>query len=90
MRLTAAASTNMTRSACGVPEDDESDLTPALAGALGMLALIMVGLRVVQRVWIKKSFGWDDGLILMGFACAIPLNVLAFPRMLYLAIQDCP
>ncbi|PLB38047.1 uncharacterized protein BDW47DRAFT_105736, partial [Aspergillus candidus] len=48
-----------------------------------MSALIMVSLRVVQRVWIKKSFGWDDGLILMGFACAVPLNVLAFPLQAY-------
>lgn len=52
-----------------------------------MSALIMVSLRVVQRVWIKKSFGWDDGLILMGLACAVPLNVLAFPCMLHTPIS---
>ena len=59
------ASTNATRAACGVPEESESDLTPGLAGGLGMMALIMVVLRLLQRLCIKKSFGWDDGLILM-------------------------
>ncbi|PLB50889.1 hypothetical protein P170DRAFT_493031 [Aspergillus steynii IBT 23096] len=59
------ASTNATRAACGVPEESQADLTPGLAGGLGMMALIMVVLRLLQRTCIKKSFGWDDGLILM-------------------------
>ena len=63
--LTDIASTNMTRAVCGIPEDNEADLTPALAGSLGMLALIMVILRWSQRIFVKKSLGWDDGLVLM-------------------------
>lgn len=59
------ASTNMTRASCGIPEESAANLTPALAGSLGMLALIMVALRWCQRIFIKKSLGWDDGLILM-------------------------
>ncbi|KAK1142066.1 hypothetical protein N8T08_008148 [Aspergillus melleus] len=47
------------------------------------MALIMVVLRLVQRLCIKKSFGWDDGLILMALACAAPLNCLAFPMQKY-------
>ncbi|KAL4751314.1 hypothetical protein BDW72DRAFT_203155 [Aspergillus terricola var. indicus] len=70
--LTSAASTNMTRSTCGVPEESEADLTPALAGSLGMLALIMVGLRIGWRTATKKTFGWDDGFILL----AIPDNAV--------------
>ncbi|KAL4765021.1 uncharacterized protein BDW70DRAFT_147325 [Aspergillus foveolatus] len=63
--LTSAASTNMTRSTCGVPEESEANLTPALAGSLGMLALVMVGLRIGWRTATKKTFGWDDGFILL-------------------------
>ncbi|KAL5001726.1 hypothetical protein BDV10DRAFT_159610 [Aspergillus recurvatus] len=73
------SSTNMTRSACGVPEESQANLTPALAGSLGMLALIMVGLRIGWRTATKKAFGWDDGFILLAIACAIPLNCMAFP-----------
>jgi hypothetical protein len=64
--LTDIASTNMTRAVCGIPEDKEADLTPALAGSLGMLALIMVILRWSQRIFVKKSLGWDDGLVVTG------------------------
>ncbi|KAG2420252.1 hypothetical protein HFD88_005053 [Aspergillus terreus] len=73
----------MTRAACGIPEDNEADLTPALAGSLGMLALIMVILRWSQRIFVKKSLGWDDGLILMALVCAAPLNCLTFPMKSY-------
>ncbi|KAE8349543.1 hypothetical protein BDV28DRAFT_160402 [Aspergillus coremiiformis] len=76
-------STNLTRSACGIPEDNHANLTPALAGVLGMLALIMVILRLVQRVFLKKSFGWDDGMILMALICAVALNCMAFPLQKY-------
>ncbi|PYH88103.1 hypothetical protein BO71DRAFT_469331, partial [Aspergillus ellipticus CBS 707.79] len=76
-------STNATRAACDIPEASRADLTPALAGALGMLAIVMVALRMSQRIFMKKSFGWDDGLILMALACAIPLNVMAFPMQKY-------
>ncbi|PWY89158.1 hypothetical protein BO70DRAFT_350390 [Aspergillus heteromorphus CBS 117.55] len=76
-------STNTTRSACGIPEANQKDLTPALAGALGMLAVLMVALRMGQRIFMKKSFGWDDGLILMALACALPLNIMAFPMQKY-------
>ncbi|RAH65923.1 uncharacterized protein BO66DRAFT_414770 [Aspergillus aculeatinus CBS 121060] len=58
-------STNYTRAACGIHEESKASLTPALAGSLGMLALIMTGLRMAQRTMMKRSFGWDDGLIVM-------------------------
>lgn len=72
--LTSAASTNMTRSTCGLPEESEANLTPALAGSLGMLALIMVGLRIGWRTGTKKTFGWDDGFILLAMVCTPSLH----------------
>ncbi|OJJ97623.1 hypothetical protein ASPACDRAFT_45714 [Aspergillus aculeatus ATCC 16872] len=72
-------STNYTRAACGIHEESKASLTPALAGSLGMLALIMTGLRMAQRTMMKRSFGWDDGLIVMAMACAAILNIMAFP-----------
>ncbi|RDW60501.1 uncharacterized protein DSM5745_10959 [Aspergillus mulundensis] len=76
---TQLASTNATRAACGIPEESNAGLTPALAGSLGMLAVIMVGLRVIQRTVTRKVFGWDDVLIIFALVCAIPLNAMAFP-----------
>ncbi|KAF9893352.1 hypothetical protein FE257_011784 [Aspergillus nanangensis] len=73
------SSTNITRAACGMPEKSETDLAPALAGSLGTLALIMVILRWSQRMFMKKSLGRDDGLLLMALDCAAPLNCLTFP-----------
>ncbi|PYH48072.1 CFEM domain-containing protein [Aspergillus saccharolyticus JOP 1030-1] len=73
------SSTNYTRAACGIHEESKASLTPALAGSLGMLALIMTCLRVSQRTMMKHSFGWDDGLIVMAMGCAAILNLMAFP-----------
>ncbi|KAI9375048.1 hypothetical protein BJX61DRAFT_540196 [Aspergillus egyptiacus] len=73
------ASTNATRAACRVPEANEADVTPALAGSLGMLAIVMVCLRILQRTVAKKVFGWDDVFIMIALACSIPLNAMAFP-----------
>lgn len=43
---------------------------PALIITLSILfpsALLVVGLRTYTRVIIAKSFGWDDGIILVAF-----------------------
>ncbi|RAL13436.1 CFEM domain-containing protein [Aspergillus homomorphus CBS 101889] len=69
--LTRTGSTNSTRAACGIHEESKASLTPALAGSLGMLALIMTCLRMSQRTMMKRSFGWDDGLILMAMLLLI-------------------
>lgn len=73
-------------SICQVPEASQARITPILAGILGMLALIMVGLRVIHRSVFNHLFGMDDGLILAALLCAIPLNCLMFPSKLAIAI----
>ncbi|KAL4926237.1 uncharacterized protein BDV17DRAFT_293662 [Aspergillus undulatus] len=52
------------RAACGIPEESNTDLTPARARPIGMLAVIFVCLRVIQRTVTRKVFGWDDVLII--------------------------
>lgn len=66
-------------SACQVPEASQARTSPILAGVLGMLALIMVTLRLIQRSVFNRQFGYDDGLILAALICAIPLNCVMFP-----------
>ncbi|KAJ5161210.1 hypothetical protein N7492_006602 [Penicillium capsulatum] len=66
-------------STCQVPQANQSRVAPILAGVLGMLVLIMVSLRLIQRAGFNKLVGVDDGLIVMAFICAAPLNCLMFP-----------
>lgn len=73
------AATNLTMSVCQVPEATQANITPILAGCLGMLALIMVMLRLVQRSAFDRLLGIDDALILAALICAAPLNCLMFP-----------
>lgn len=78
-RLISAAATNLTMTTCEVPQDSQAGLSSILAGVLGMLALIMVSLRFIQRAVFSRQVGVDDGLILAALICAVPLNVLMFP-----------
>lgn len=73
------AATNLTMSTCEVPQASQADVSPILAGILGMLALMIVIVRVIQRTVFRQNFGWDDGLIVGALVCAAPLNCLMFP-----------
>ncbi|PGH10932.1 hypothetical protein AJ79_05178 [Helicocarpus griseus UAMH5409] len=53
-------SQNMTMSACKVPQASQSVISPAIGGSFGSVALIMVVMRVVSRIRVRQSFGWDD------------------------------
>ena len=64
---------------CQVPQADQSRVAPIVAGTLGMTALILCALRVLQRAMFKQSFGLDDALIITSLVCAAPLNCLMFP-----------
>lgn len=66
-------------STCQVPETNQARISPIIAGVLGVIALIMVTLRLVQRSVFSQQFGYDDGLIVAALVCAAPLNCLMFP-----------
>ena len=43
---------------------DVSPAVIAIPATFGSLAIIMVVLRLIDRIFVhKSSFGWDDGLI---------------------------
>lgn len=73
------AATNTTMEVCQVPQQSQEHITPILAGVFGMLALIMVSLRVIQRVVFSRVFWWDDALCVAALLCAGPLNCVMFP-----------
>lgn len=75
-------------SICQVPETSQAGITPILAGILGMLAFIMVMLRLVRRCVFDPLFGIDDGLILAALICAAPLNCLMFPSKLAASLES--
>jgi hypothetical protein len=85
MGIYTTAATNLTMSACQVPEASQARTALILAGVLGMLALIMVALRLVQRTVFNRLFGFDDGLIVAALICAAPLNCLMFPSKFVVA-----
>lgn len=66
-------------STCQVPETSQARIPPILAGVLGMVALIMVLLRLIQRSVFNRQLGYDDCLIAAAVVCAAPLNCLMFP-----------
>lgn len=66
-------------SICDIPQASQALISPVLAGVLGMLALIMVTLRLIQRTVFNRLFGLDDGLIVAALICAAPLNCTMFP-----------
>lgn len=37
----------------------------AVALTLTIIASIVVTVRVYIRIWVKRTFGWDDGLIVI-------------------------
>lgn len=71
--------TNLTMSTCQVPQASQAEIAPILAATLGMLTLMMVILRVIQRTVINRNFGWDDGLIVVALCIIIPMNCMMFP-----------
>ncbi|KAF3391414.1 hypothetical protein F1880_007957, partial [Penicillium rolfsii] len=76
---TGLTATNLTMSMCQVPESSQARISPVLAGVLGMVVLIMVVLRLIQRSVFNRQLGYDDGLIAVAVICAAPLNCLMFP-----------
>lgn len=82
----STAATNLTMTACQVPQESQARTSSILAGVLGMLTLILVALRLVQRFLRNRLFGFDDGLIVAALICAAPLNCLMFPCKLELTI----
>ena len=64
---------------CEVPQASQALISPVLAGVLGMTALIMVSLRLVQRTAFNRLFGLDDAFIVAALVCAAPLNCTMFP-----------
>ncbi|KAJ5096960.1 hypothetical protein N7456_007681 [Penicillium angulare] len=66
-------------SICQVPQASQALISPVLAGVLGMAALIMVSLRLIQRTVFNRLFGLDDGFIVAALVCAAPLNCAMFP-----------
>lgn len=78
----STAATNLTMTTCQVPQESQGRISSILAGCLGMLALILVALRLVQRFLRNRVFGFDDGLIVVALICAAPLNCLMFPSKL--------
>lgn len=66
-------------STCQVPEVSQATISPILAGVLGMVAFVMVMLRLIQRSVFNGQLGYDDGLIAAAVVCAAPLNCLMFP-----------
>ncbi|KAJ5628174.1 hypothetical protein N7490_010402 [Penicillium lividum] len=66
-------------SVCDVPQASQALISPVLAGVLGMLALMLVALRLIQRTVFNRLLGLDDGLIVAALVCALPLNCTMFP-----------
>ncbi|KAF1811943.1 hypothetical protein P152DRAFT_398283, partial [Eremomyces bilateralis CBS 781.70] len=60
------ASTNATMAACGVQPRDISVQVIAIPASFGSLAMLMVIVRLVDRIGIRKlSLDWDDYLVLI-------------------------
>lgn len=78
LTICLTAATNLTMTTCQVPQLSRGRIPPIVAGILGMLALLMVTVRLGQRSFFKKSLGWDDWLIVAAMACAIPMNCMMF------------
>ncbi|KAJ5781994.1 uncharacterized protein N7518_010477 [Penicillium psychrosexuale] len=73
------SATNITMTACRIPQDSQAGISSILAGVFGMLALIMVVLRITQRSVFNGLVGLDDFVIAAAMVCAAPLNCLMFP-----------
>ena len=64
--LGALAATNATLISCGVTPRDQSAKIIGIPASFGSLAIIMVVLRVIDRLLLRKvSLDWDDYLVVM-------------------------
>ena len=64
--LGALAATNATLISCGVTPRDQSAKIIGIPASFGSLAIIMVVLRVIDRLLLRKvSLDWDDYLVMM-------------------------
>ena len=58
----------MSDSAETIPSSGDTNFGPVLIGvnwAVFGPSTLLVGLRLVTRVWITHNFGWDDAVILL-------------------------
>ncbi|KAH6716812.1 hypothetical protein DL95DRAFT_518819 [Leptodontidium sp. 2 PMI_412] len=62
---------------------DRSLSVRAVAGTFGVLAWISVGLRCYVRLKFVKSFGWDDGLMVLALAFYTVLTVCMVTASFY-------
>ncbi|KIX01296.1 uncharacterized protein Z518_09021 [Rhinocladiella mackenziei CBS 650.93] len=59
-------STNATLAACGVPPNDASTTVMAIPAAFGSLAILMVVLRIADRLWDNKiTLSWEDYFVVI-------------------------
>lgn len=69
----ALAATNATLSACGAPFGNRSPIVIGIPASFGSLAILLVIIRVVGRLWITKvSLDWDDYLVVAGMVHTSP------------------
>ncbi|KAI8625990.1 hypothetical protein F5Y19DRAFT_448593 [Xylariaceae sp. FL1651] len=73
-------STNVIRSACGIPVEDISSTLIGIASSFGPLAILLYLLRIIDRLWvINVSLGLDDYFITFGVILGSALNFLLYP-----------
>lgn len=82
------AATNATQAACGIPQVDESVAVAAICSSFGGLAIIIVLIRVVERLWVNKtSLWWDDFLVVT--AVVVNESAVASTSMLIIFADRC-
>lgn len=57
------------------PQSERQDKGPGLlvvAFLLTFVASIVVTLRVYIRIWVKHTFGWDDGFVIFSLVSDQP------------------
>ncbi|KAF5013254.1 hypothetical protein FDECE_729 [Fusarium decemcellulare] len=73
-------STNATLVACGVPPGDRTATIIGIPVSFGSLAVLLVIIRVIGRVWVTKvNLDWDDYLIVLAMIFATVLNFVCVP-----------
>lgn len=61
----SVAATNATLSACGAPFGNQSPTVIGIPASFGSLAILLVVIRVLGRLYITKvDLDWDDYLIM--------------------------
>ncbi|KAF4473095.1 hypothetical protein FALBO_21 [Fusarium albosuccineum] len=77
-------STNATLVACGVPPGDRTATIIGIPVSFGSLAVLLVIIRVIGRVWVTKvNLDWDDYLIVLAMIFATVLNFVCVPMAYY-------